>query len=134
MILGSIDQMIFKSFKNLKSSVQAVFEMFTKKVREKETNNIISQPNHPNILRYIEYSPHNFKRKPKPIIITELTPNSSLNQILKMERDCINIFTKKLINIYGIAAGIAFLYKQNIIHRYLKPANILSWCNLMRIK
>ncbi|KAK8896348.1 hypothetical protein M9Y10_014246 [Tritrichomonas musculus] len=33
--------------------------------------------------------------------------------------------TKKMINIYGIAAGMAHLHSKNIVHRDLKPANIL---------
>ena len=33
--------------------------------------------------------------------------------------------TKRLINIYGIASGMSFLHSQNIIHRNLKPSNIL---------
>ena len=91
--------------------------------------NIISQLKHPSILQYVGYSPSNFKKKPKPVIVTEYAPNSSLDEIIKAERmGCGNYDwndTKKLINIYGIASGMAHLHDLNIIHRDLKPGNIL---------
>lgn len=37
---------------------------------EESNNNIISKLNHPAILKFICFSPLNFKRKPKPVIIT----------------------------------------------------------------
>ena len=91
--------------------------------------NIISQLNHPSILKYIGFNSKNFNNKPKPVIIVELASNGSLEQILNLERKGLSHHewddTKKLINIYGIASGMAYLHNQNIIHRDLKPANIL---------
>lgn len=90
---------------------------------------IISQLNHPSILQFIGFNPYNFKNKPKPVILTEYAPNNSLDAIIKAERiGCGNHEwndTKKLINIYGIASGMAYLHKKNILHRDLKPANVL---------
>ena len=91
--------------------------------------NIISQLNHPSIVKFIGYSPVNFKNKPKPVIITEFLSNGSLGDILDLEKKglCKNEWndTKKIINIYGIAAAMSFLHSHNIIHRDLKPDNIL---------
>ncbi|KAK8890640.1 hypothetical protein M9Y10_035422 [Tritrichomonas musculus] len=90
--------------------------------------NIISKMEHPSILNFVGYSPVNFKNKYKPVIVTEFSPNGSLQDIFKMERKNKNIpgydNTKKLILMYGIANGMAYLHLNNIIHRDLKPDNI----------
>lgn len=91
--------------------------------------NIISKLNHPSILQFINYSPINFDKEPKPVIITEYLSNGSLERVIDLERrgfslDCWDD-TKKLIIIYGIASGMQYLHSHDIIHRDLKPANIL---------
>ncbi|KAK8870912.1 hypothetical protein M9Y10_008825 [Tritrichomonas musculus] len=90
---------------------------------------IIAQLNHPALLKFIGFSPTNFKNHPKPVIITELASGGSLDSILDLERNFCGDHnwddTKKLINIYGIASGMSYLHKHKIIHRDLKPANIL---------
>ena len=85
--------------------------------------NILSKINHPSVLKFIFYSPLNFKGKPKPVIITEFAINGSLEELFK-KREKINM-TQKLIIIYGIASAMSFLHNNDIIHRDLKPANIL---------
>ena len=91
--------------------------------------NIISKLNHPSILKFILYSPYNFKNKPKPVIITEYAANSSLSQLIEHDRNNpknrILDDTRKLIIIYGIASAMSFLHLHKIIHRDLKPDNIL---------
>ena len=90
---------------------------------------IISELNFPSILKFVGYSPINFKNKLKPVVITELVTNGTLGSIIDLERkSCANHNwddTKKLINIYGIAAGMKYLHQLNIAHRDLKPENIL---------
>ena len=90
---------------------------------------IISKLNHPSILKFIGFSSRNFKNKQKPTIISEYAPNFSLDKIIENERLGIGNHewndTKKLINIYGIASGMAYLHSLDILHRDLKPANIL---------
>ena len=90
--------------------------------------NIISQINHPSFLKFIGYSPVNFKNQRYPVIATEFASNRSLKDILEMERKGITITgwdeTKKLINIYGIASGMAYLHSKNILLRNLNKDNI----------
>lgn len=92
--------------------------------------NIISQLNHPSILKFIGYSPVDFNNNNYPVIITELSSNGSLNDIIELERQSLSPQmwndTKKLINIFGIASAMSYLHKHEIIHRDLKPANILE--------
>ncbi|KAK8889286.1 hypothetical protein M9Y10_034032 [Tritrichomonas musculus] len=95
---------------------------------------IISSIKYPSILQFIGFCPKNFKGKPKPVIITELATNGSLEDILENERKGFANHdwndTKKLINIYGIASGMQYLDNRDLLHRDLKPANILLDENL----
>ncbi|KAK8883615.1 hypothetical protein M9Y10_042709 [Tritrichomonas musculus] len=92
--------------------------------------NIISQLHHPSVLKFIGYSPIDFKHEYYPVIITEYSSNGSLEDVIKSERKYMPpptwSDTKKLINIYGIASAMSYLHAHNIIHRDLKPANILE--------
>lgn len=82
--------------------------------------------NHPFILKYIGYSPINFKKIEKPVIVTEFAPNGSLDDILNSKELPIKWDdTQKLITIYCIALAMSYLHSHDIIHRDLKPGNIL---------
>lgn len=91
--------------------------------------NILYKLNHPAILKFICYSPTNFKQKNRPVIITEYAPNGSLYDLIRQERQslCTQDWddTRKLIILYGIASALAFLHSNHIVHRDLKPSNIL---------
>lgn len=84
---------------------------------------------HPAIIKFIGFSPVDFKKKNRAVIVTEYLPKGSLNKYIEYENKSIPIdgwdMTKKLIIIYGIAAAMSFLHSNNIIHRDLKPENIL---------
>ena len=87
---------------------------------------IISSFHHPTILEFIGFSIIDFKKRPKPVIITKYYPKGSLKDvIIKNENDEWDD-TKKLISIYGIASAISYMHSNNVIHRDLKPNNILS--------
>ena len=91
--------------------------------------NLMAILNHPSILTFIGYYPTNFEDEPLPTIITELSSNGSLRDIIEMELSGLSpedwTSTKKLISIYGIASGMSYLHAYNILHRDLKPENIL---------
>lgn len=85
---------------------------------------------HPLITKFIGFSLTDFVGESRPVIIREYLPNNSLMEVLLNEKSCqlprIWTDTKKLINIYGIAAGMSFLHSNNIIHGDLCPNNVLE--------
>ena len=87
--------------------------------------NIIAKLNHPSVLKFILFSPINFKKKLKPVIITEYASNGTLKDLIYFRKSKNFNDTQKLIIIYGIASAMLYLHSHNIIHRDLKPENIL---------
>ena len=91
--------------------------------------NIMAKITHPNIVKFIGFSPVNFHGENKPVILTELASNGSLEVILNKERKGMSLKywddTHKLIAIYSIASAMSFLHSHEIIHRDLKPENVL---------
>ena len=71
---------------------------------------ILSQLNHPSVLKFIGYSPIDFNQESYPVIISEYLPNGSLSDAIDLNRKSISPAnwndTKKLINIYGIASSM----------------------------
>ena len=91
--------------------------------------NLMSLLNHPAIIKFIGYSQNDFDGDPCPIILTEFASNGSLRSLIEMEQSGLSPpewnETKKLIIIYGIAAGMSYLHSNKVLHRDLKPENIL---------
>ena len=89
---------------------------------------ILSQLNHPSVLKFIHFSATNFKGRKKPVIITEYAPNGTLKDFIELDQSNTNFNwddTRKLIVVYGIASAMSYLHSHDILHRDLKPAYIL---------
>lgn len=90
---------------------------------------------HPSIIKFCGMNFHSFDdfQKLEPTILTEYLPNGSLKEILDKEKE--NMAddswspTKKYICLLGIANAMKYLHKQGILHRDLKPQNILMDSN-----
>lgn len=93
--------------------------------------NIHSTISHPAIIKFIGYSQTDFENNSNPVVVTELATNGTLQNLIDKSNDKRPKFgdpwdfTKKFINIYGIASAMSYLHKKGIIYRYLNPNNIL---------
>lgn len=89
---------------------------------------IMTMMNHPNIIKFIGYSPIDFQKKEKAVIITEFLSNKTLAYTIEKEsKGLAPSFwdeTYKLIIIYGLAKTMACLHEHGIIYRDLNPSNI----------
>ena len=130
---------VYKVTDNDTNSVYAAKITIDKKNQENSFRQyqIISTLNHPSIIKYIGYSPVDFKNKPKSTIISEYYSNGSLDSLLDLDRKGMSLQiydnTKKLIIIYGIASGMSYLHSNKVLHMDLKPSNILLNENLFPI-
>lgn len=88
-----------------------------------------SKSGNPAILKLFGYSLTNFDDEPFPIMITEYMTNGSLGEMLNKASKGLATYdftsTKKYIILLGIALGMKFLHFKGVIHRDLKPDNVL---------
>lgn len=91
--------------------------------------NVMSNFNHGSIMKVYGYCLKDFHNDDKQVIIMENVPNGDLRKIIEDERKKIKREgwddTQKLINLYGIASGMAYSLSYGIAHSDLKPENIL---------
>lgn len=92
---------------------------------------ILNKLQHPSIIKFYGVNFQSFQdpMQIKPSILLEYHPNGSLRKLLDKERRGICptewTLTKKYINILGISHAMNHIHQQGIIHRNLKPENIL---------
>ena len=84
--------------------------------------NLMHLFNHPLLIKFIGYSPTDFKGKRYLTIITEFAINFSLCDLINFVKIK---YEKTYINIYGNASVMMHLHEQNVLHHDLKPENIL---------
>ena len=89
---------------------------------------ILASLNHPCVLSLHGFVPYQ-KRGDEAAIITEYMEGGSLQEVIKKEANRAPPpgwdYTHKLIALYGTAVGMYVLRSNNIIHRDLRPDNIL---------
>ncbi|KAK8836234.1 hypothetical protein M9Y10_039866 [Tritrichomonas musculus] len=68
----------------------------------------------PSVIKFFGFSQNNFSNKPKPTYIMGYSQNGSLQQLLNLLRKGEKVGewndTKRLIKIFGIAAGMSYLH------------------------
>ncbi|OHS98877.1 hypothetical protein TRFO_34779 [Tritrichomonas foetus] len=121
-----------KQYYAAKISLEKLKEEIDKISFEREVT-IFSKLKHAAFVGFVGFSPKDFRGKSHTVIITEYVPNGSLATVI--EKPDSRLYkgkwndTLKLINIYGIASGMAYLHENHIIHRDMKPENVLLDAN-----
>ncbi len=92
--------------------------------------NAVAQLNHPNIVNFIEFGysdngPDNIR---SPYVVMEYFPGASLES--RLETGIAWDYKQKIMVILQIACALTAVHAKNIIHRDIKPGNILIDDNL----
>lgn len=83
----------------------------------------ISQLHHPNIINFIEFGYSGAESSRSPYIIMEYFKGMSLGDFMTERSDA--KLKEKLYVVRQIAEGLAFIHAKDILHRDIKPGNIL---------
>lgn len=90
--------------------------------------NLLGMMHHPAVLPLVGFKP---QTKTPPFIVTPFMSHGSVEELLKNEEELKRnnqrylTPTKRMIVIYGIVSGMAYLHAHHVIHRDLKCANVL---------
>lgn len=92
---------------------------------------ILSKLHHPSIIGFYgaNYQSYDDPLQIRPSILLDYYPNGSLRKIIDKEKKGASPSTwnatKKYINLLGISHAMKYIHQEGIIHRNLKPENIL---------
>ena len=112
---------VYKGFHNKTKNIVAIKKIKNKNINEKYIEreiNIISKLDHPNIIKMYEV----ISNKKYHYLVLEYCNMGDLSTYL--EKNLLNEFSSKKIFIQ-LVEGLKYLYKNQIMHRDLKPQNIL---------
>ena len=106
----------------------SVFKEEEKKKIENEIE-IMSQCDHPTVIKYFGYSLLDFNLGSNIVIFTELIKNGSLSKIISKAKQLDHPEnydnTARQIILIGISSGMRYLHHHDIMHCDLKPNNVL---------
>ncbi|EGG13678.1 protein kinase [Cavenderia fasciculata] len=108
-----------KCFVNVRRSMSNVFSI------PREEFVIIQGLDHPNVLRYLDYSIHEESNLTNECIIMERMKHKSLSYFMDKEPHYFQNGTNLRQAIGQILKGVQYLHNNKIIHRDIKPGNIL---------
>ena len=97
-------------------------------VIKQEAENWERASGHPNVLPIIEAEQYDNQ----VVIVSEFAPDGSLEDLLKKNGGSLSVDRSVEVCI-GILSGLEFLHSHSIIHRALKPANVLMQGGIPRL-
>ncbi len=108
---------LLKTRSNCDAYQEAVFQRFIHEA------NAISQLNHPNIVRFVEFGRGALDNASSPYIVMELCQGKSLGTLIAEHAPL--ALGDKLHILRQVASALAMVHSKNILHRDIKPDNII---------